>query len=116
MLAEVKADYFRLAYLAKTLAILESDGELLKQIEQAADARYRSGMGTQQDLIQSQLQGTKLVREIAMHHLDVGRAEAHLKQLLNRPQSSPDIEPADLAETPLTQPIRRIQNLQHRKR
>ena len=103
VLAEVKADYFRLAYLAKTLAILESDGELLKQIEQAADARYRSGMGTQQDLIQSQLQGTKLVREIAMHHLDVGRAEAHLKQLLNRPQSSPDIEPADLAETPLTQ-------------
>src|SRR6266852_6123909 len=67
VLAEVKVSYFQLAYLAKTLAILESDGELLKQVEQAADARYRSGMGTQQDVLQAQLQKTKLVREIAMH-------------------------------------------------
>jgi len=42
----------------------QSDGELLKQIEQAADARYRSGMGRQQDLLQAQLQKTKLVREL----------------------------------------------------
>src|SRR5438046_342093 len=103
VLADVKAVYFRLAYLAKTLTILESDGELLKQVEQAADARYRSGMGTQQDVLQAQLQKTKLVREIAMHHLEVGKLEAQLKQFLNRPQDSPDIEPADLRETPLLQ-------------
>jgi cobalt-zinc-cadmium efflux system outer membrane protein len=103
VLAEVKASYFRLTYLAKTLAILENDGELLKQVEQAADARYRSGKGTQQDVLQAQLQKTKLVREIAMHHLEVGKLEAQLKQFLNRPQDSPDIEPADLTETPLLQ-------------
>ncbi len=38
-----------------------------------------------------------------MHHLEVGKLEARLKQLLNRPQDSPDIEPAELAETPLVQ-------------
>ena len=103
VLAEVKASYFQLAYLSKTLAILESDGELLKQIEQAVDARYRSGMGTQQDVLQAQLQKTKLVRELAMHHLEVGKLEAQLKQFLNRSQDSPDIEPADLTETPLLQ-------------
>src|SRR3989454_5863438 len=103
VLAEVKASYFQLAYLSKTLAILESDGELLKQIEQAVDARYRSGMGTQQDVLQAQLQKTKLVRELAMHHLEVGKLQAQLKQFLNRPQDSPDIEPADLTETPLLQ-------------
>src|SRR5580700_7006161 len=103
VLAELKASYFQLAYLSKTLAILEEDGELLKQVEQAADARYRSGMGTQQDVLQAQLQKTKLLREIAMHHLQVGKLEAQLKQLLNRPQGSPDIEPADLTETPLAQ-------------
>jgi outer membrane protein, heavy metal efflux system len=103
VLAELKAAYFRLAYLSKTLAILEQDGELLKQVQQAADARYRSGMGTQQDLLQAQLQQTKLLREIAMHHLEVGKLEAQIKQLLNRPQDSPDIEPADLVETPLVQ-------------
>src|SRR5437899_8247099 len=103
VLAEVKTAYFQLAYLSKTLSILESDGDLLKQVEQAADARYRSGMGTQQDVLQAQLQKTKLVREIAMHHLEVGKLEAQLKQLLNRPQDSADIEPADLTETPLPQ-------------
>ncbi|HSY66959.1 MAG TPA: TolC family protein [Terriglobales bacterium] len=103
VLADIKGTYFQLAYLSKTLAILEEDGELLKQVEQAADARYRSGMGTQQDVLQAQLQKTKLLREIAMHHLQVGKLEAQLKQLVNRSQESPDIEPADLLETPLVQ-------------
>jgi outer membrane protein, heavy metal efflux system len=103
VLAELKAAYFQLAYLSKTLAILEQDGELLKQVQQAADARYRSGMGTQQDLLQAQLQQTKLLREIAMHHLEVGKLEAQIKQLLSRPQDSPEIEPVDLVETPLVQ-------------
>ena len=103
VLAEVKTAYFQLAYLSKTLSILESDGDLLKQVEQAAAARYRSGMGTQQDVLQAQLQKTKLVREIAMHHLEVGKLQAQLKQFLNRPQDSPDIEPANLTETPLLQ-------------
>lgn len=101
--AELKAAYFQLAYFSKTLAILEEDGELLKQVEQAADARYRSGMGTQQDVLQAQLQQTKLLREIAMHHLQVGKLEAQVKQLLNRSQESPGIETADLTETPLVQ-------------
>ena len=103
VLAELKSAYFRLAYLSKTLTILEQDGELLRQVQQAADARYRSGMGTQQDLLQAQLQQTKLLREIAMHHLEVGKLEAQIKQLLNRSQDSPDIEPTDLVETPLVQ-------------
>src|SRR5205814_856522 len=103
VLAELEGTYFQLAYLSKTLTILEQDGELLKQVERAADARYRSGMGTQQDVFQAQLQKTKLLREIAMHHLHVGKLEAQIKQLLNRSQESPDIEPADLLETPLVQ-------------
>jgi cobalt-zinc-cadmium efflux system outer membrane protein len=103
VLAELKGTYFQLAYLSKTLSILEEDGELLKQVEQAADARYRSGMGTQQGVLQAQLQKTKLLREIAMHHLQVSKLEAQLKQLLNRSQESPDIETANLLETPLVQ-------------
>jgi cobalt-zinc-cadmium efflux system outer membrane protein len=101
VLAGVKSAYFQLAYLSKTLGILESDGQLLQQVEKAADARYRSGMGNQQDLLQAQLEQTKLLREITMHHLEVAKAQAQIKQLLNRPQPSPDIEPAELPETAL---------------
>src|SRR5882672_7416662 len=34
VLAELKAAYFQLAYLSKTLTILEQDGDLLKQVRQ----------------------------------------------------------------------------------
>jgi cobalt-zinc-cadmium efflux system outer membrane protein len=101
VLTGVKAAYFQLAYLSKTLGILEGDGELLEQAEKAADARYRSGMGNQQDLLRAHLEQTKLLREITMHHLEVAKAQAQLKELLNRSQSSPDLEPADLSETAL---------------
>jgi outer membrane protein TolC len=101
VIAGVKSVYFQLAYLSKTLTILESDGQLLQQVEKAADARYRSAMGTQQDILQAQLEQTKLLREITMHHLEVAKAQAQIKQLLNRPQYSPDIEPAELPETAL---------------
>jgi outer membrane protein TolC len=101
ILAATKSAYFQLSYLSKTLGILKGDGELLEQAEKAADARYRSGMGVQQDLLRAQLEQTKLLREITMHHLEVAKAQAQLKELLNRPQSSPDIEPADLSETAL---------------
>src|ERR1700730_1607879 len=101
VLATVKSAYFQLAYLSKTLGILESDGQLLEQVEKAADARYRSGKGNQQDLLRAQLEQTKLLREITMHHLEVAKSQAQIKQLLNREQSSPDIEPTELPETPL---------------
>lgn len=101
VLAGVKEAYYHLAYLSKTLGILESDGQLLQQVERAADARYRSGMGNQQDLIRAQLEQTKLLREITMHHLEVAKLQSQLKELLNRSQSWPDIEPADLTETTL---------------
>jgi cobalt-zinc-cadmium efflux system outer membrane protein len=101
VLAGVKSAYFQLAYLSETLGILETDGQLLEQVEKAADARYRSGMGNQQELLQAQLERTKLLREITMHHLEVAKSQAQIKQLLNRSQSSPDIEPSELPETPL---------------
>jgi cobalt-zinc-cadmium efflux system outer membrane protein len=101
ILAGVKSAYFQLAYLSRTLGILESDGDLLQQVEKAADARYRSGMGNQHDLLQAQVERTKLLREITMHHLEVAKVQAQIKQLLNRSQSSPDIETAEILDTPL---------------
>jgi len=99
--AAVKAAYFQIAYLSTTLEIVNSDGELLNEIEQAADARYRSGVGSQQDLLEAQVEHTKLLRELAVHHLEVAKAQAEIKHLLDRPQSSPNIQAPDLANTPL---------------
>ena len=83
--------YFRLAYIQQTLDVLESSDQLLKQVQEAAEARYRVGQGNQQDVLKAQLRHTKILQEVAHHHQEEGLLEAQLKQLLGRPQESPDI-------------------------
>ena len=98
VVAELKMAYFQLGYLAKRQTILEDDGQLLGQVEQAAEARYRNGIGNQQEVLQAQLEQTKLLREITMTRLEAGKAQAAVKHLLNRPQASPDIATAEISE------------------
>lgn len=98
ILAQVKTAYFQAAYLAKRRDILEQNGLLLNQVEQSAQARYRSGMENQQGVLQAQLEQTKLLREITGNEFEAERVQSELKQLLNRSQTSPDIQVADLSE------------------
>jgi outer membrane protein TolC len=101
VLAGVKQAYFQLGYLAQKARLLDADRELLRQVEQSAEARYQSGTVNQQDVLQAQLEQTKLLREITITQLETDKVQALIKQLLNRPQSFPDIESAELSETPL---------------
>src|ERR1700756_3199471 len=83
----VKADYLQLAYLQQTLGILRQNETILDQLIQDATAHYRVGQGMQQDVLQAQVNRTKIVKEITMHHQQMGQMQAHLKGLLNRDQS-----------------------------
>jgi cobalt-zinc-cadmium efflux system outer membrane protein len=97
----VKADYLQLAYLQQTLGILRQNESVLDQLIQDATAHYQVGQGMQQDVLQAQVNRTKIVREITMHHQQMGQIQANLKGLLNRDQGSPDIVTEDLIATPL---------------
>jgi cobalt-zinc-cadmium efflux system outer membrane protein len=97
----VKADYLQLAYLQQTLIILRQNESVLDQLIQDATAHYQVGQGMQQDVLQAQANRTRIVKEITMHHQQMGQMQAHLKGLLNRDQASPDIVTEDLVETPL---------------
>jgi len=97
----VKADYLQLAYLQQTLGILRQNKSVLDQLIQDATVHYQVGQGMQQDVLQAQVNRTKIVKEITMHHQLMGQAQAHLKDLLSRDQGSPDIITEDLIETPL---------------
>jgi len=99
VLAAVKMAYFQLGYLAKRQKTLDEDAQLLEQVEQAAESRYRNGLGNQQDVLQAQLERTKLLREINMNQLEQGKLQAELKNLLNRSQTSKDIETLELSES-----------------
>jgi outer membrane protein TolC len=99
VLAAVKMAYFQLGYLAKREKVLDEDAQLLQQVEQAAESRYRNGLGNQQEVLQAQLERTKLLREMNMNQLEQGKVQAELKSLLNRSQTSTDIETAELSES-----------------
>ncbi|HJT71535.1 MAG TPA: TolC family protein [Terriglobales bacterium] len=101
VLSQVKQAYFQLGYLDKKASILDSDKDLLRQVEQSAEVHYRSGAGNQQEVLQAQLEETKLLREITVNQLEIGKKQAALKQLLDRSQSSPDIATTPLSETAL---------------
>ena len=97
----VKADYLQLAYLQQTFGILRQNESVLDQLIQDATAHYQVGQGMQQDVLQAQVNRTKIVKEITMHHQLMGQTQAHLKGLLSRDQGSPDIVTEDLTATPL---------------
>jgi outer membrane protein TolC len=98
---QVKVSYFQLAYIQKTLAVLQRDQTLLDQIEKIAEARYRLGQGHQQEVLKAQLQKTKILNELARHHELMASQQAQMTRLLNRPPDGADVEVEDLTETPL---------------
>lgn len=91
VVGNLKNLYFQLAYIQQTLGTLQKNAELLKQVQQSTEARYRVGQGNQQDVLKAQLQNTKILQEFAHHHQAEGMLEAQIKQLLGRAQESPDI-------------------------
>src|SRR5438876_2755053 len=72
VVGNLKMVYFHLAYIQQTLGVLQRSNELLNQVQEASEARYRVGQGNQQDVLKAQLQHTKILQEIAHHHQEEG--------------------------------------------
>jgi outer membrane protein TolC len=98
---QVKLAYLRLAYLEATLAILQQNDAVLQPLIQNGLSQYSLGEGSQADVLKAQLEHTKILREVTMHHQEMGQLQADLKQLLHRSQDSADILPEQLMATPL---------------
>jgi outer membrane protein TolC len=98
---QIKLVYLRLAYLEATLAILDRDDAVLQSLIQSGLSRYSLGEGSQADVLKAQLEHTKILREVTMHHQEMGQLQADLKQLVHRSQDSADIMPEQLRMTSL---------------
>jgi cobalt-zinc-cadmium efflux system outer membrane protein len=108
---QVKLLYLRLAYLDVTLSILSGNDAVLKPLSETGLSQYSLGQGTQADVLKAQIEHTKILREITMHHQEMGQLQVSLKQLLHRPQTSADIVPEPLSLTPLQRTADELQNL-----
>ncbi len=108
---QVKALYLRLAYLDATLSILRRNEGVLKALIETGLSRYKLGQGTQADVLKAQIEHTKILRDVTMHHQEMGQLQAGLKELLHRSQISPDIVPEPLSLTPLQRTAEELQAL-----
>jgi len=108
---QVKLLYLRLAYLDATLSILGRDDAVLKPLIETDLSRYSLGQGSQAEVIKAQMEHTKILREVTMHHQEMGQLQSSLKQLLHRSQTSADILPEPLALTPMQRTAEELQAL-----
>lgn len=99
---QVKLLYLQISYSNAQTAYLDREDSLLQSLIKDALARYSLGKGSQSAILRAQMERTRLLREDTMHKLDLGQAQARLKQLVHRRQDSPDILPDPLAATPFT--------------
>src|SRR5215467_7902155 len=102
VLTRLKLAYFQLAASQQIISILEKKQQTAEQIEQASEARYRVGGGTQEDVLRAQLQRTKLINELSMQRRESLQAQVALKALLNRAPESADliVEPLSARHVP----------------
>ena len=91
VLTRLKLAYFQLAASQQIISVLEKNQQTAEQIEQASEARYRVGEGTQEDVLRAQLQRTKLLNELSMQRRESAQAQVALKALLNRAPESSDL-------------------------
>jgi len=108
---QVKLLYLRLAYLEATLSILGRNDAVLKPLIETGLSRYSLGQGSQADVLKAQIEHTKILREVTVHHQEMGQLQASLKQLLHRSQTSADVIPEPLSLTPLRYTAEELQAL-----
>jgi len=97
VLTRLKLAYVQLAASQSIVSVLAKNQQILDQIEQGAEVRYRVGEGMQQDVLRAQLERTKLLNELSMQRRESAQAQVVLKALLNRPAESPDLVPEPLS-------------------
>ena len=87
--AEVKQAYFDLAYIDRSLAILQKERVALEGFEKITEIRYSVGKAAQQDVLRSQLEVTRLSQRETILNEQRSALEAQLNSLRNVPIDLP---------------------------
>ncbi len=106
----VKRAYYDLYAIDRAAETVEKNKALMEQFVQAAEIKYATGSGLQQDVLRAQVELSKLEDDSTMWQQKRLAAAARLNALLNRPADAPfGITPKELAlpeaSPPLFSPI-----------
>src|SRR5580765_6866518 len=86
---EIKQAYAALFIARKSTEVHLASVDVLNEIADAAQAKYASGRGSQQDLLKPVVELSKLHGDVIMHDQEAGLAMARLNVLLNRAPETP---------------------------
>jgi outer membrane protein, heavy metal efflux system len=96
----IKTAYARYYLAAGNERLTREVLDLMKRVEQIAQARYAGGLVAQQDAIRAQLEQTTMRSELIMLESDKRQQRARLNALLARDAGAPLAEPASLRPLP----------------
>jgi len=96
-IARVKELFFDLLVAHKNLDLVQERVVLFGKIEEAALARYSSGMGTQSDILMAQTEKYMLREREEMLRQKIRSAEAMLGAVIGRDMQTPLERPADIS-------------------
>ena len=99
-ISKVKELYHDLFLAYKTRDLLRDKGDLLRQVEEAALARYASGMASQQEVVMAQTEKYMLLERDEMASQKIQATEGMLNAAVGREVRSPLGRPAEVSPTP----------------
>ena len=93
---KIATAYYELGFVATNLNINDRLRSMVSQLLRVAETRYASGEGLQQDVLQAQVELSKLLDEKIVLKKRYRTLEDRINELLNRESFSPITPPKDL--------------------
>jgi outer membrane protein, heavy metal efflux system len=95
----IKEIYYDLYLAYRTIDILKDRTDLFSKVEDAATARYGSGMGSQQEVVMAQTEKYMLIEREEMQKQKIEALKGMLNSIIGRPVANPLGRPSDLPRT-----------------
>lgn len=101
VISEVKTAFYDLYAIDKAIEIVERDRRLLEQLAKIASAKFSVGKGIQQDVLDSQVEITRVEERLSILRQRRQVIEALLNTLLYRPIETSVARVAEIQKSPL---------------
>jgi len=89
IIARVKRAYYELYFVQQAIAITKADRELLTEIREIANTRYKTGRTNQQDVLRADLEVSKIEHESIRLQQQLASGQARLARLLHIAPQTP---------------------------
>ena len=106
----IATTYYELGFVGRSLEINARLTEILNQLLRVAETRYSTGRGLQPDVLQAQVEMSKLLDEKITLKKKRRTLENRINELLNRESFSPVIPPQDLSFPGLQLDLKELQD------